>query len=99
MWVKTNLHNMSSWFEPITEKAVSTLPINANTSLLFPLKWRNQLWSLFHTYVPWTCCEIYWFLQPEFQHLWVLGTRIMSKDSPFVCSLCKVVGLQFQCYC
>jgi hypothetical protein len=41
----------------------------------------------------------YWFLQPEFQYLWVLGSQIMSKDSSCVCSLCKVVGLQFQCYC
>jgi len=38
-----NFHNMSSWIEAITENAASTFPINANTSLLFPLKWWNQL--------------------------------------------------------
>ena len=32
-----------------------------------------------HLYIPRTLCEIYWFLQPELQYLWVLQAWIKSR--------------------
>jgi len=37
--VRTNLYKMASWLRLITANAVSTFPMNARTSCLFPLNW------------------------------------------------------------